>query len=288
MVDTAGRHKQEKSLMNEMKQIAVKINPTEIILVIDGTLGQQSASQAHAFNKATDIGSILVTKLDGSGKGGGALSAVAATGAPIKFIGTGEKVEDIEKFDPKTFVGRLLGVPDISSLLDQIKEAEAEITPQKGMQQKVLSGKFTLKDMYEQLKSISKTSISQKILDAVGMGPQIPEEMKDMAVKNIDVWKHIMDSMTKEELEEPKKINQSRAVRIARGSGHTEGEVRGLIDQFNMMKRMFKTFGKQRRFRKGAGMPPGLMGPGAGFPGMAGGKGVPKGLPKKFKFKGMR
>ena len=161
IVDTAGRHKEEKTLMKEMEQIASKIKPTEIILVLDGTLGQQSASQAHAFNKATDVGSILVTKLDGSAKGGGALSAVAATGAPIKFIGTGEKIDDIEPFDPKTFVGRLLGVPDIKSLLDQIKAAE--LAPQKDMQGKFLSGKFTLKDMYEQLKSISKTSISQKI-----------------------------------------------------------------------------------------------------------------------------
>jgi len=279
IVDTAGRHKEEKSLMKEMKEISSKIKPTEIILVLDGTLGQQSASQAHAFNQTTDIGSIIVTKLDGSAKGGGALSAVAATGAPIKFIGTGEKVVDIETFDPKAFVGRLLGVPDIKSLLDQIKAAE--ITPQKDMQQKFLSGKFTLKDMYEQLKSISKTSITQKILDVFGMGPQIPEEMKEMAVKNMDIWKYALDSMTEYELENPKKINRSRLIRISRGSGRSEAEVRGLLDQFDVMKKMFKQFGKQRRFRKGGGIPPGMMGiPKGGIPG--------KGLPKKFKYKGLR
>ncbi|MHA1379832.1 MAG: signal recognition particle receptor subunit alpha [Candidatus Helarchaeota archaeon] len=279
IVDTAGRHKEEKSLMKEMQEIALKIKPTEIILVLDGTLGQQSASQAHAFNRTTDVGSILVTKLDGSAKGGGALSAVAATGAPIKFIGTGEKIEDIEAFDPKSFVGRLLGVPDIKSLLDQIKMAE--IAPKKDDQQKFLSGKFTLKDMYEQLKSLSKTSISQKILEVFGMGPQIPEEMKDMAMKNMDVWKYVLDSMTNYELENPKKINRSRLIRIARGSGRQESDVKELLGQFDMMKKMFKQFGKQRRFRKGGGMPPGFMGmPKGGIPG--------KGLPKKFKYKGLR
>lgn len=281
IVDTAGRHKEEKSLMKEMQQISSKIRPTEIILVLDGTLGQQSASQAHAFHETTDVGSIIVTKLDGSAKGGGALSAVAATGAPIKFIGTGEKIEDIEPFDPEAFVGRLLGKADIKSLLDQIKAAE--IAPQKDMQGKFLSGKFTLKDMYEQLKSISKTSITQKILDVFGMGPQIPEEMKDMAMKNMDVWKYVLDSMTDYELENPKKINRSRLMRIARGSGRQDSEVKELLGQFDMMKRMFKQFGKQRRFRKGGGMPTGF--PTGGLPpGAMGGKG----LPKKFKFKGMK
>ncbi|NVM03726.1 MAG: signal recognition particle protein [Candidatus Helarchaeota archaeon] len=279
IVDTAGRHKEEKGLMNEMKQIALKVNPTEIILVIDGTLGQQSAAQAYAFNKVTDVGSILVTKLDGSAKGGGALSAVTATGAPIKFVGTGEKSEDLEKFDPKSFVGRLLGVPDIKSLLEQIKVAE--IAPQKDAQQKFLSGKFTLKDMYEQLKSITKKSFTQKIIDAIGMGPQIPPEMKEMAMKNIDVWKYILDSMTEYELENPKKINRSRLIRIARGSGKPEGEVKQLLNQFDMMRGMFKRFGKDRRFRKGGGMPP-------GFPGFPPGAVGGKGLPKKFKYKGVR
>ncbi|MHA1651666.1 MAG: signal recognition particle receptor subunit alpha, partial [Candidatus Helarchaeota archaeon] len=151
IVDSAGRHKDEKNLMKEMIKIAKTINPTEIILVIDGTLGQQAAKQAFAFNQATEIGSIFVTKLDGSAKGGGALSAVAATGAPIKFIGTGERVDDIEKFDPKSYVGRLIGIPDINMILEKVKEAE--ISPSKDLQTKFLSGRFSLKDMYEQMKS---------------------------------------------------------------------------------------------------------------------------------------
>ena len=128
------------------------------------------------------------------------------------------------------------------------------------MQGKFLSGKFTLKDMYEQLKSLSKTSISQKILDVLGMGPQIPPEMKEMAMANMDVWKYVLDSMTEYELEHPKKINKSRLIRIARGSGRSEVDIRSLLGQFDMMKTMFKRFGKDRRFRKGGAMPPGMMG----------------------------
>jgi len=127
VVDTAGRHKDEKDLMNEMKDLAKQIQPDEIILAIDASIGQAAMSQAAAFNENTKIGSILVTKLDGTAKGGGALSAVAATHAKIKFIGTGEKIDDIEQFIPATFVGRLLGMGDIKSLVERVREAQVEI-----------------------------------------------------------------------------------------------------------------------------------------------------------------
>ena len=116
--DTAGRHKQEEDLIAEMDELDDIINPNEAILVIDGTIGQQAGEQAKAFSKATDIGSIIITKLDGSAKGGGAMSAVAETGAPIKFIGTGERIDEFELFDPERFISRLLGMGDIRSLID--------------------------------------------------------------------------------------------------------------------------------------------------------------------------
>ncbi|MEM1885764.1 MAG: signal recognition particle receptor subunit alpha, partial [Candidatus Jordarchaeales archaeon] len=141
IVDTAGRHKNEADLMEEMKEIANAIKPTEIILVVDGTLGQQAMVQAKAFKEATDIGSIIVTKLDGTARGGGALSAVAATGAPIKFIGIGEKLDDIEAFDPVGFVGRLLGISDLRALLEKVREAE--IKPEKEEVVALLTGRFT-------------------------------------------------------------------------------------------------------------------------------------------------
>ncbi|MEM2914165.1 MAG: signal recognition particle receptor subunit alpha, partial [Candidatus Bathyarchaeia archaeon] len=152
IVDTAGRHKDELSLIKEMKMLEVAIKPDEVIMVIDGTIGQQAAVQAKAFHEATPIGSIIVAKLDGSARGGGALSAVVATGAPIKFIGTGEKIDAIEVFDPPRFVGRLLGMGDLQSLIEKVREAEVKVPEKKA--KAILSGKFTLADMYEQLEAV--------------------------------------------------------------------------------------------------------------------------------------
>ncbi|MHA1893985.1 MAG: signal recognition particle receptor subunit alpha [Candidatus Helarchaeota archaeon] len=276
IVDTAGRHKDEEDLMNEMKQIKAKINPTEIILVIDGTMGQSIAKQAYAFNKATDIGSIIVTKLDGSAKGGGALSAAAATGAPVKFIGTGEKLDELEKFDPKKFISnRLLGEPDLETFLEKVKEAEIDKEfSQKDLKTKLFTGKFNLQDMYEQMKAMKKMGPISKVLSMMGGGAMLPDELKGLADDQIDRIKYILDSMTKKEKNNPKIINASRIKRVAKGSGTSERDVKDFLSQFNMMKKMVKTFGKQRKFRKGQ-MP--------SFPGMPA-----SGMPKKFKFKGFK
>jgi len=142
LIDTAGRHKNEKDLIDEMQMLARKVNPNEIVLVIDGTIGQQAMIQAKAFNEATPIGSIFVTKLDGSARGGGALSAVVATGAKIKFVGTGEKIDDIEQFVPADFVGRLLGMGDIKGLIEKVREAEIQVPEQRA--RAFIEGKFTL------------------------------------------------------------------------------------------------------------------------------------------------
>lgn len=131
IIDTAGRHKDEKDLIHEMKTLEQTIKPDEVILVLDGTIGQQAAVQAKTFHEATPIGSVFIAKLDGSARGGGALSAVAAIGAPIKFIGTGEKIDDIELFNPSRFVGRLLGMGDLESLIEKVREAEVKIPEKK-------------------------------------------------------------------------------------------------------------------------------------------------------------
>lgn len=248
LVDTAGRHKEEKGLLEEMRQIADAVGPDEVMLVIDGTLGQQASVQAEAFMKATPIGSIVVTKLDGSAKGGGALSAVAATGAPIKFIMTGESINYIEEFDPKRFVGRLLGLGDIESLLHKVREAsqESELTEKDAM--KFMTGKFSLRDMYSQLEMISSMGPLQQIMQMIpGLGMQVPEEMVEMSEEKLVHFRTIMDSMTEEELDDPKVIHASHMHRIARGSGRNEKEVRELLNQYNLMKRLFKQFGKKGR-----------------------------------------
>jgi len=239
IIDTAGRHKDEGELMSEMKDLARLIVPDEIILGIDASIGQAAMSQATAFNETTTIGSILVTKLDGTAKGGGALSAVAATKAKIKFIGTGEKIDDLEQFVPSSFVGRLLGMGDVKALVDKVREAEV-VVPQKKARA-FLEGKFTLKDMYDQMVAVRKMGPLKKLMGMVPGGMNIPDDAMETAEKRLDSWRVIIQSMTKEEVEDPKLVDSSRARRIARGSGRTEKEVKELINQYFMMKKMMKS-----------------------------------------------
>lgn len=245
IVDSAGRHKEEQELIKEMKTLEKSIKPDEVMMVIDGTIGQQALIQAKAFHEATPIGSILVTKLDGSARGGGALSAVAATGAPIKFIGTGEKVEDIEQFIPSRFVGRLLGMGDLETLLEKVQEAEIKIPEKKA--KAILSGKFTLTDMYEQFEAVKGMGPFKKVLQMLpGMSRNIPDDMLNMAEGRLEKWRVIIQSMRPEEKENPKLFNYSRVRRVARGSGTSEKEVKELLKQYVMMRRMLKMMKKKK------------------------------------------
>jgi len=254
IVDTAGRHKEEKGLIAEMKRLEKAIKPDEAILVIDGTIGQQAAVQARALHEATPIGSILVSKLDGSARGGGALSAVAAIGAPIKFISAGEKLGDIEPFVPSRFVGRLLGMGDLQSLVEKVREAEVKV-PEKKVRA-FLSGKFTLTDMYEQFESMKKMGPLQHLLEMIpGMSYNIPDEQMNMAEDALKRWRVIIQSMTPKEREKPKILSSSRIRRVARGSGTTEKEVKELLTQYNNMRKMMKTFRRKRLPFFGKGLP---------------------------------
>ena len=256
IVDTSGRHKEEHELIKEMKALEKSIKPDEVMLVIDGTIGQQALAQAQAFNEATPIGSILVTKLDGSARGGGALSAVAATGAPIKFVGTGEKVEDIEAFVPSRFVGRLLGMGDLETLLEKVREAEVAVPEKKA--KAILSGKFTLMDMYEQFEAMKGMGTLKKLIGMIpGMGYKIPDEMLNTAEGRLEKWRVMIQSMTPEEKENPKIFNASRMKRVARGSGTNEKEVKELLKQYVMMRKMLKSMRRKKgRFPFfGKGMP---------------------------------
>ena len=162
--DTAGRHSNEADLIEEMNRLDKIIEPNESILVIDGTIGQQAGEQAKAFSEATDIGSIIITKLDGTAKGGGALSAVAETGAPIKFIGTGERIDEFEAFDPERFISRLLGMGDIRSLIEKAEEVIDEDIATETMNA-MLSGKFTLKDMQNQFEMMNSMGPMNKVMN---------------------------------------------------------------------------------------------------------------------------
>lgn len=250
--DTAGRHKQEDNLIAEMDELDNIIEPTEAMLVIDGTIGQQAGEQARAFSKATDIGSIIITKLDGSAKGGGAMSAVAETGAPIKFIGTGERIDDFELFDPERFISRLLGMGDIQTLIEKAEENIDEDVAEKTMNN-MMSGKFTLTDVKNQFDMMNNMGPMQQILNMIpGLGGKIPKEASKMTEDKIDTYKVMMSSMTQEEMDNPKLIKQSRIQRIARGAGVEESDVKDLLKYYNNTKKAMKGMGKRGRLGSGA------------------------------------
>lgn len=248
IVDTAGRHKEESELIEEMKLLEREIKPHEVMLVLDGAMGQQAYKHAEAFDKATKVGSITVTKLDGSTKGGGALSAVAATGASLKFIGTGEGLDDLEPFNPPKFVGRILGMGDLESLIQKVKDAEVTLSTIKA--RKMMEGKFTLKDLYEQMESLRKLGPLKKIWSMIPGNINIPEEYMISAEKRIDDWRIIIQSMTKEEVENPRILNSSRIRRIARGSGKPERVVKEMITQYFAAKKMIKGLKRRHALRR--------------------------------------
>ena len=255
IVDTAGRHKEEKELMEEMKKIEKVLKPNEVILVIDGTLGQQAYSQAEAFSKATNLGSIIVTKLDGTAKGGGALSACAATNVPIRFIGIGEKIDDLEQFNPTSFVGTLLGVPDIEGLIERVQEAE--IMPDSEVMKRMMKGKFTLDDLCTQLKAFKKVGQFKQVLAMMG-GGNIPDVLKEDAEKNIEKWEIVLDSITQEEKLKPEIIKRSRKKRIAMGSGQPYSVINKMLDQYRQMKKVMKNITQMRKKGGKGGLPPGF------------------------------
>jgi signal recognition particle subunit SRP54 len=249
IIDTAGRHRNERDLMDEMKRIASAVKPDEIVLAIDATIGQQAILQARAFHEATPVGSVLLTKMDGSAKGGGALSAVAATGSKVKFIGIGERVEDLEQFVPTDFVGRLLGMGDLNALLEKVKEAEVQVPEAKVRQ--FMEGRFTLKDMFDQMENLRKMGPLRKVLQMIPGGVSLPEEQLGVAEEKMKAWRVIIQSMTKKELEEPRLVDSSRSKRIARGAGRPEREVRELVNQYFTMRKMMKQMKRRGPMMKG-------------------------------------
>ncbi|SBT80433.1 signal recognition particle subunit SRP54, putative [Plasmodium malariae] len=233
IVDSSGRHKQENDLFEEMKQVENSIKPEEIIFVIDSHIGQSCHDQAMAFKNSVTLGSIIITKIDGHAKGGGALSAVAATGCPITFIGTGEHINDFEKFEAKSFVSRLLGLGDISGLVSTLKEV-IDIEKQPQLMNRLSKGKFVLRDMYDQFQNVLKMGSLSKVMSMIpGFGNNIISKGTEKeGIDKIKKFMVIMDSMTNEELDCIKPLNDSRTLRICKGSGTRLQDVRELLEQF--------------------------------------------------------
>ncbi|HDD36843.1 MAG: signal recognition particle protein [Archaeoglobaceae archaeon] len=250
IVDTAGRHALEKELIDEMVEIAKVLQPDYKFLVLDAAIGQLASKQAKAFHEAIGIDGIIITKFDGTAKGGGALSAAREIGIPIAFIGSGEKVEDFEKFDPAGFVSRLLGMGDIKALLEKVERvvSEEDLDPEA-----FLKGTFTLKDVYKQIEAMGKMGPIKKIFDLLpfGFGMNIKEDAMEMTQEKMRKFKVIMDSMTEEELLNPKIIDSSRIRRIAIGSGTSPQEVKELLKYYKTMKNLMKKFKKKKLPIKG-------------------------------------
>jgi len=234
-----------------MKDIFKTAKPDEKLLVIDAAVGQQAGPQAKAFNDAVDITGIVLTKLDGTAKGGGALSAAAEVGAPIVFIGTGEHATDFEAFDPARFISRLLGMGDIKTLLEKAEESlkgkDAEKTARR-----IMSGKFTLHDMYDQMDMLSGMGPLSKVAEMLPGG--FSGKMKDVDMNDtqqkLQRFRIIMDSMTDEEMNDPAIIRSSRVMRIAHGAGVENRHVKELLKYYNMTKRMMKGFSGNRKMQR--------------------------------------
>ncbi len=250
IIDTAGRHALEDELIEEMIDIAKVANPDYKFLVLDAAIGQLASKQAKAFHDAIGIDGIIITKFDGTAKGGGALSAARQIGIPIAFIGTGEKVEDFERFDPAGFVSRLLGMGDIKALMEKIERitSEEELDPEA-----FLKGTFTLKDIYKQIEAMNKMGPVRKIFEMLpfGLSMKIDDDVMDMTQDKMKRFKVIMDSMTEEEMLNPKIIDSSRIKRIAIGSGTSPQEVKELLRYYKTMKSLMKKMKKNKLPIKG-------------------------------------
>ncbi len=254
IIDTAGRDSLDGELKEELLEIAEIANASERFLVIDAQVGQAAGPMAATFHELVGVTGTIVTKLDGTARGGGALSAVSTTGAPIVFVGEGEKVGDFEKFESDRFISRLLGMGDIKGLIDL---APDDIDEQEAMRltQRLMSGRFTLTDMYAQMEMMSKIGTLDKVLSHLpdtmfgGMGNMSMSQKRQMQA-NLEKFRVIMDSMTQEEKDEPLLLKSSRIRRIAHGSGCSEKDVKELLAQWNRSKKMMRGMRGDRKMRR--------------------------------------
>ncbi len=247
IVDSAGRDAFDKELGEELKKISKIVSPNEKLLVLPADIGQKAAEQAKEFNDIVGIDGVILTKLDSSAKGGGALSACASLGVPIKFVGLGEKLDDFEEFNPTKFISKLLGMGDLETLIKKTQEIFKE--GGEGFTENITKGKFTLKDLYTQIQGMRKMGPLKKIFEMLpmGFGADISEDKLQLSQEKINRFTYIMDSMTPYELENPDVLDRSRVERIAKGAGSSVEEVRALIKHYNFTKKMMKRFGKNKR-----------------------------------------
>ncbi|NCC86828.1 MAG: signal recognition particle protein [Clostridia bacterium] len=260
-LDTAGRLHIDEQLMGELKNIKSEVKPHEILLVVDAMTGQDAVNVASSFDEALGIDGLILTKLDGDTRGGAALSARAITGKPIKFVGTGEKLEDLDVFHPDRMASRILGMGDMLSLIEKA-ETTFDENKSRELEEKLRKNKFDLNDLLENFKQIRKMGSMQ---DMLAMIPGIGKKIKDIDVdeRQFDRLQAIILSMTPKEREKPDIINPSRKRRIATGCGQQVEDVNRLLSQYKQMQKLFKQMNgkgnRKKMKRMGMGMNPNNM-----------------------------
>jgi len=245
--DTSGRNALDNQLIEELKNVFRDFNPDEKVLVISADIGQVAARQAREFDKAVKISGVIVTKMDGSGKGGGALSATNAANTHVMFIGVGEKLTNLEPYNSEKFIGGLLGMPDIASLVSTVQQAirEANIKPED-----MEAEELNFDTFYTQLKAMGGMGSLKSVFGMMG-APDIPKDMVEQSEDKLKRYKIIIASMTKEERTNEKLLHDTKRItRIAKGSGTRESDVHRLISDFNKMKKVFNSLKNDRNFKK--------------------------------------
>ena len=243
IIDTSGRDALSTDLIHEIEDVNKAIKPNENLLVISADIGQAAQKQAEQFHKSCGITGVVVSKMDGTARGGGALTACAVSGAPIKFIGVGEKTDDLEQFNPQGFVGRILGMGDLEALLEKAKEV-IKVEDAEDLGKRFLKGEFNLIDLYEQMEAMSKMGPLSQIVEMIpGFSSlKLPKEMLQVQESKLKKWKVAMNSFSKKELENPEIVDSSRIERISKGSGIPASEIRELLKQYKQSKKMVKMF----------------------------------------------
>lgn len=245
--DTSGRNALDSYLITELRDVTEMFKPDEKILVVSADVGQVAGRQAREFDKAVKISGVILTKMDGSGKGGGALSAASAAQASVMFIGTGEKLNNLDPFDSNKFIGGLLGIPDIKSLIEHVQTAvkDANLKPEE-----IESEELNFDTFYSQLKAMGNMGPLKNIFGMMG-APDVPKEVVEQGEERLKKYKVIISSMTTEERKNERLLHEkNRIARISRGSGTTEKDIHSMISEFNKMKKVFGTIKNDRNFRK--------------------------------------
>ena len=254
IIDTAGRLQIDEPLMEELKNIKEKVKPDEILFLTDALAGQDTVNVAKTFNDTLGLTGDIMSKMDGDSRGGAALSISYVTGVPIKFIGTGEKITDLDIFYPERMAERILGMGDVLSLIDKVQENSDEKEAKKAVN-KMMGGKFTLDDMLDQMKQVKKLGSLKSLMKLIPGAPKISDEQFKLVEDEMKNFEVIINSMTKEERENPEILKNSRKCRIAKGSGKTNADVNRVLKKYEEMKKQTKLL---KEMKKGGRFPSGF------------------------------